>query len=205
MSGPLGWWNTRAVLNNTGSDEELSMSTAHSTLFPPCVYFVCFNKSGPIKIGKTRRDPHERLAGLQNGCPKRLHILGVIENPSEEQSEKALHQRFASLRIAGEWFRATDELKQFIAENAIGVDDQPRKQPCGQPRSQVRGRPRHATDPRKRSDQYRFTYLVRTGWLSRDEAARAADVTPWTISRWLRELLASDEPEAEELRRIKRR
>jgi hypothetical protein len=56
-----------------------------------------------------------------------------------------------------------------------------------------------------RSNQYRFTYLVRTGWLSRKEAAAAAEVTPWTISRWLRELLESDEPAAEGLSRIKRR
>jgi hypothetical protein len=68
-----------------------------------------------------------------------------------------------------------------------------------------RGRPPHADDPVMRRVQYKFARLVRLGELTREEAARAADVTPWTISRWLRELLASDEPEAEGLRRIKRR
>jgi hypothetical protein len=53
--------------------------------------------------------------------------------------------------------------------------------------------------------QYKYARLVRLGELTREEAARAAQVTPWTISRWLRELLESDEPAAEGLRRIKRR
>jgi hypothetical protein len=36
-------------------------------------------------------------------------------------------------------------------------------------------------------------------------AAAAAGVSPRTLERWLSELLQSDEPEAEGLRRIKRR
>jgi DNA-binding XRE family transcriptional regulator len=53
--------------------------------------------------------------------------------------------------------------------------------------------------------QYKFARLYMLGELTRSEAARAAEVTPWTISSWVRELLASDEPEAEGLRRIKKK
>lgn len=69
----------------------------------------------------------------------------------------------------------------------------------------ARGRPRDADNPEKRRDQYRFATLVHLGWLSRKEAADAARVTPWTIWKWCRDLRASDEPEAEGLRRLRDR
>jgi hypothetical protein len=68
-----------------------------------------------------------------------------------------------------------------------------------------RGRPRHADRPDQRRRQYKFARLVRLGELSLDESAAAAGVSTRTLERWLSELLQSDEPEAEGLRRIKRR
>jgi hypothetical protein len=41
--------------------------------------------------------------------------------------------------------------------------------------------------------------------LSLDESAAAAGVSPRTLERWLSELLQSDEPEAEGLRRINKK
>lgn len=244
------------------------MSTAHRTTFPPCVYFIRFGKSGPIKIGQTNHDPRGRLRSIQVHCPERLHILGIIVNPPEEWSEGALHRMFAPLRIAGEWFDSSVELEEFIAQNAVSIEvgDQPIDQPdrlsceCGKPQwirigkpkqsiprlphrrvppdhipktvripvnfdvaddhrrrlrdlygkrhvapQRLRGRPRHADRPDQRQRQYKFARLVRLGELSLDESAAAAGVSTRTLERWLSELLQSDEPAAEGLRRIKRR
>jgi hypothetical protein len=94
------------------------MPVPNSTAFPPCVYFIRFGESGPIKIGKTNRNPRIRLALLQNGSPVRLHLMAIISEPDEDHSEEALHRRFAHLRIRGEWFDSIRELTDFIADHA---------------------------------------------------------------------------------------
>ena len=64
------------------------------------------------------------------------------------------------------------------------------------------GRPRDASNPGKRATQYRWAYLVLSDQARIKEAAAANGVHRNTIHRWIRELLASGEPEAEGLRRV---
>lgn len=64
------------------------------------------------------------------------------------------------------------------------------------------GRPRSADDPDKRKTQVKYAALVLTGALLVKQAAAAANVSRQTIWRWVNEQLASDEPEAEGLRRL---
>ncbi len=70
------------------------------------VYFI-WDSAGAIKIGISDDAP-SRLAQLQSGNANPLFLLGTI--PGNEQTEASLHVKFASLRITGEWFRATPPL-----------------------------------------------------------------------------------------------
>ena len=65
------------------------------------------------------------MATLQVGNPRRLRLVGTLEGGAE--LEGRLHQRFAHLRIAGEWFRAERELRQFIRAQftALGLRRKP--------------------------------------------------------------------------------
>jgi predicted DNA-binding transcriptional regulator AlpA len=76
------------------------------------VYFIRAGQ-GAIKIG-IARDPRKRLFELQVGTSDELRILHTI--PGTEDTERALHERFAHLRLRGEWFRAGFDLLRFIAD-----------------------------------------------------------------------------------------
>jgi hypothetical protein len=74
------------------------------------VYFV--GAPGMVKIGRSR-NPHDRLVGLRSGIPLPLELLAVLPDGSQERE---LHERFAHLRLKGEWFRREAELEEFIAD-----------------------------------------------------------------------------------------
>jgi hypothetical protein len=74
------------------------------------VYFA--QAEDRIKIGWSKQ-VSARLAGLQTGCPSSIKLLGTI--PGGRSVERQLHERFASLRLSGEWFKAEPELLEHIA------------------------------------------------------------------------------------------
>ena len=77
------------------------------------IYFAQDSGDFSIKIGYTSKpEPDARLPGLQTGNPRRLVVLATM--PGEMADEEALHERFASARLHGEWFRPVPELLQFI-------------------------------------------------------------------------------------------
>lgn len=75
------------------------------------IYFIQGETGGPIKIGSSS-NPWQRAADLQTGNPAKLRVLTVV--PGERQDELALHARFSSLRIHGEWFEPAPALVAFI-------------------------------------------------------------------------------------------
>lgn len=75
------------------------------------IYFIQPVSGGLIKIGFAI-DPQKRLAEIQRMSPATLQILATIEGDRKREAE--LHQRFAGLRIYGEWFRAEKRLLDFI-------------------------------------------------------------------------------------------
>lgn len=85
------------------------------------VYFIQEIPDGPIKIGWTDRPISIRLSGIQHGNCRELGIIARIEG-SSKQDEAAWHERFASLRIRGEWFRPNLTLLTAIKE-AAGIAD----------------------------------------------------------------------------------
>jgi hypothetical protein len=62
-------------------------------------YFIRAGVSGPIKIGVATNVDH-RLASLQTGHYQKLTVIRLIRG----NAERALHRKFAHLRIRGEWF-----------------------------------------------------------------------------------------------------
>jgi hypothetical protein len=77
------------------------------------VYFIQAGSSGPIKIGKANK-LGGRVRGLQTANAEDLRLLGSV--PGGLPKEAELHERFAPLRIRGEWFRPESELLSYVAE-----------------------------------------------------------------------------------------
>lgn len=69
------------------------------------------------KIGWCAGNVEKRRAELQTGCPETLEVLVLF--PGTRTEEAACHRRFAQVRCEGggqEWFRLSEDLEQFIAE-----------------------------------------------------------------------------------------
>jgi hypothetical protein len=78
---------------------------------PHRVYFIQGEGGGPIKIGHATY-VKSRLKELQSGSPVKLVVLATT--PGREREERALHDRFASHRLHGEWFSPAPELLEYI-------------------------------------------------------------------------------------------
>ncbi|ORI13473.1 GIY-YIG nuclease family protein [Rhodococcus sp. 1168] len=81
------------------------------------VYFLFAPKANVIKIG-VASNPLKRVRGLQTPEPCRL--VGLMPNVGVE-GEQALHGDFRHLRVHGEWFRATSELRSYVERHAADV------------------------------------------------------------------------------------
>ncbi|NTX08288.1 GIY-YIG nuclease family protein [Myxococcus sp. CA040A] len=78
---------------------------------PSFVYFVQAGDGGPIKIGFSR-NPRVRMQELQTGNAVELKYCGEVVG--DQGLERILHERFAAIRLHGEWFTATRELVDYI-------------------------------------------------------------------------------------------
>lgn len=81
------------------------------------VYFIRATTVGLIKIGKADC-VHTRFRTIRNMSPDTLQIMGCVHSEDGSALERHLHERFASDRSHGEWFKPSPELLQFIEENA---------------------------------------------------------------------------------------
>lgn len=81
------------------------------------VYFIEAVGLGKIKIGRTKGDVMERLRALSTGSPCQLRLLGHIDG--DHSTERSLHLKFSHIRMDREWFHGTQELLDFIANNAL--------------------------------------------------------------------------------------
>ena len=89
------------------------------------VYFIQAGRR--VKIGQSR-DPQSRLLAIRGGYatkkPEGLNTKNaklLATEPGGQVRENELHQKFAHIRVAGEWFNNTPELKAYIAENATAA------------------------------------------------------------------------------------
>lgn len=88
------------------------------------VYFAQGCNSGIIKIGFTTKQPFERLYSLKSrpgitgdndwDRDEEIKILAAV--PGDRKTEKALHRKFAAIRIRSkrEWFRPTSDIISLI-------------------------------------------------------------------------------------------
>lgn len=74
------------------------------------VYFVGY--ASFVKIGWTRNFA-SRFRYLQSGCPEPLRVY--LTCAGSRQDEREFHEKFAHLRLEGEWFRFADELSDFLS------------------------------------------------------------------------------------------
>jgi hypothetical protein len=88
------------------------------------VYFIREGVDGAVKIGSSGA-PRQRMSSLQCQNPRRLSLLAVLPM-NVDSLETDLQERFARLRLCGEWFRCEDELLTFIVsippENLTAMD-----------------------------------------------------------------------------------
>ena len=75
------------------------------------IYFFQSVDTGRIKIGLSK-DPKKRMKQLQTS--ERLFLLHAIKGTRWLESN--LHDRFAHLRIHGEWFEPAQELFDYIEQ-----------------------------------------------------------------------------------------
>lgn len=74
------------------------------------LYLIQEGKTGPVKIGIAGH-PYRRLAMLQSGNSRRLHLRFVFEGDMETcvDIEKAVQSFFSKKRLHGEWFKCSVE------------------------------------------------------------------------------------------------
>lgn len=85
------------------------------------IYFVACPPANAVKIGHTRKlhygtidsNAYSRMASMQSACPFALEMLAVCEGDLAREQE--LHRRFRHLRLRGEWFLLTEEVREFIS------------------------------------------------------------------------------------------
>lgn len=105
---------TAGQLNWKRADRSVAPTPTKARPTDEIVYFL---RAGEfIKIGKATGSPDSRIAQLKTGCPFPIEVVGTMAGGFDE--ERALHRRFAAIRAHGEWFHATPELIDFIAEVA---------------------------------------------------------------------------------------
>ena len=102
-----GQWTPRRAQSIAAAANAFALKQAQRK--PQFVYFMECDER--IKIG-IARDPKRRLRSLQTGNPAQLRILAAFAGDAD--LEHAIHTKFESTRIGGEWFCKTDELKKFI-------------------------------------------------------------------------------------------
>jgi hypothetical protein len=117
----LDWADERYVISTYGLGGVVR--SERFPLEPPCarvadtehwIYFIQGDDGGPVKIGRSRLPPEERVAELQIGYPfGALRVVALTRGPGS--LETALHRHFAASRMRGEWFRLSADLIGLIA------------------------------------------------------------------------------------------
>lgn len=85
---------------------------------PPMVYLIRSGKF--IKIGMTT-DIRRRIETLQIGNPIKLVLVGLI--PGGTRAERHFQDRFGEGLHRGEWFKITPDLKAFIDQELIALNE----------------------------------------------------------------------------------
>jgi hypothetical protein len=74
------------------------------------IYFIRYGSKRLVKIGYSADHPRIRMASMQTSAPERLFLIGMAPGGLEDEAE--WHRRFDHLRVRGEWFKWTPELRE---------------------------------------------------------------------------------------------
>lgn len=66
--------------------------------------YLMRRRDGLYKIGRTGRDPRERLEEIEREVGMRVRLLAKVRCRDMYACESALHRRYARRRRTGEWF-----------------------------------------------------------------------------------------------------
>jgi hypothetical protein len=75
------------------------------------------------KIGSTRRNVINRLNELKTGNSHNLDVLSVYESKWGTKIERALHRKYSSKKIEGEWFLLSEEEVKNFWSDCKKIDD----------------------------------------------------------------------------------
>lgn len=78
------------------------------------VYLIEAVGTGTLKIGYSAQYPGKRLGNLQTANPHDLRLVGFLTGTRRD--EQRYHAMFSHLHIRGEWFYATDEIREYFGE-----------------------------------------------------------------------------------------
>lgn len=73
--------------------------------------YAISNSAGAVKVGWSK-NPIRRVAAVQIGSLSKCVLVGKA--PGSKAEERAIHDRFASYRIYGEWFRHEGAVSEFV-------------------------------------------------------------------------------------------
>lgn len=143
------------------------------------IYFIQRGDAGPIKIGYAK-DLGTRLQNLQTWHDEPLRVVGVIEG--DRTTERQMHERFASLRIRGEWFECREELSAFVA-TLITPDVPEAKRAASVTRREIRTADRARFLPLQVQALAKRTSLLSP--MGRSTLAQELNVHPDTVLNWM--------------------
>lgn len=81
-----------------------------------CVYLLT-NNNGQYKIGITKYNAKRRIKNLQTGNGDVIEVVSEFQSKFNNKIETALHNRYGTKRLKGEWFELEKEdIQNFISE-----------------------------------------------------------------------------------------
>jgi len=110
------WASPEARLITPAGRSVTVAETGQSRAEAAFIYFIFNRDSNSIKIGRAK-DVEQRLKSLQTSSPVPLELLKVIQVNSMKEAEnleRSLHAKFSHLRMSGEWFKAKQELINYL-------------------------------------------------------------------------------------------
>jgi hypothetical protein len=113
-------------MNETGNEQVKRAVSVPAGI----TYFIRAGDS--IKIGFAS-NLKRRLGGLQSSHHEPLEVLAAVS--AADVDEHQTHQRFAHLRIRGEWFRPEPELLDYIEQINLAFGE------CADPKPEPKVRP----------------------------------------------------------------
>lgn len=104
---------TKNEAETVGGSVTVALPKRHNHSFTKATwgYTYFFQRGSTIKIGHSAI-PKQRISHIRSGSAEPVEVLAVIPNTIID--EATAHEKFAHLRISGEWFRAEPDLIEFI-------------------------------------------------------------------------------------------